>query len=529
MSKFSAFLISAFYVVLTIIMHGCTEENAVPALATVSVTDITYTNAKSGGEITDDGGSSVIAKGVCWSTSEKPTSADHFTSDGEGSGSYVSAMEGLTGGTTYYVRAYATNSEGTAYGDQHSFTTISFEAAELTTSIITDITTKSASSGGNVGSDGGSAITERGVCWNTSENPTIADSKTSSGTGTGTFTCNISGLTDGETYYVRAYATNNTGTAYGNQVSFTTLPIVLPTISTVPISELTSTNAVSGGNTSNNGGGIITANGVCWSTSQNPTIANNVTSEGTGTEIFSSTLTGLSNGTVYYLRAYATNSAGTAYGNEICFITPVTDIEGNLYNTVKIGNQIWMAENLKVEKLKNNTPIPIVSDNTAWISLSTPGLCWFENNVAHKSIFGAIYNWFAVESGNLCPAGWHVPSDTEYNTLEISLGMSPSEVDVWGFRGTDQGTQLKSTVTWNAGGNGSNSSGFNAKAGGYRQWTEGSFPGFGVITYYWSSSDDAANGHPTVAWYRRLDDSESRVYKGTTEKEGGKSVRCVKD
>ncbi len=192
----------------------------------------------------------------------------------------------------------------------------------VTTSSVTDITQISANCGGNVTSGGGADVTARGVCWSTSQNPTIDDSKTTDGTGTGTFTSSLTGLIPDTTYYVRAYATNSAGTGYGSQKQFHTPPNpVLPTVTTSSVTDITQTSASCGGNVTSDGGADVTARGVCWSTSQNPTIDDSKTTDGTGTGTFSSNLTGLSPDTTYYVRAYATNSAGTGYGSQVEFHT----------------------------------------------------------------------------------------------------------------------------------------------------------------------------------------------------------------
>lgn len=298
----------------------------VPTVTTTAATAVTSSSAVSGGNVTNTGGDAVTARGVCWSTSQNPTITNSHTIDGSGSGAYSSNITGLTASTTYYVRAYATNISGTAYGNQISFTTsAAVTLPSLTTAGISSISSNSAVSGGTISSDGGASVTARGVCWSTSQNPTISNAHTTDGTGTGTFTSNITGLNASTTYYVRAYATNSAGTAYGDQKSFTTSPsATVPSVTTANVTNITSTTAISGGNVTSTGGAAVTLRGVCWSTSQNPTIFNAHTSDGSGTGTFVSSLEGLLPSTTYYVRAYATNSQGTAYGNQLSFTTSPT-------------------------------------------------------------------------------------------------------------------------------------------------------------------------------------------------------------
>ncbi len=292
-------------------------------VTTDSVTDENANSATGNGNITEVGSPTPSAHGVCWSTSQYPTIDDNATDEGAKSttGTFTSNITGLNASTTYYVRAYTTNDNGTNYGNQVSFTT---DAAAITptvtTASVSSVTTVSASCGGNVTSDGGSAVTARGVCWAETQNPTTADNSTSDGSGTGSFTSSITGLDPGTKYYVRAYATNANGTAYGNEVSFTT-DAVIPTLTTTAISSTTSSSASSGGDVSSDGGSAVTARGVCWAQTQNPTTADNSTSDGSGTGSFTSSITGLDPGTKYYVRAYATNSSGSAYGSEKNFTT----------------------------------------------------------------------------------------------------------------------------------------------------------------------------------------------------------------
>lgn len=296
--------------------------HAVPSVTTVSVSNISYTTAVSGGSSISDNGLDITSKGVVWSTEANPTiELSTKTENGAGKEDYLADLSGLSPGTKYYIRAYAINSDGVGYGNEITFETLSQSKATVTTYAPSEVTSSSAMSGGNVISDGGAEVTGRGVVWSTDHNPIISlDTKTSDGTGVGKFTSAIFGLAPGTTYYVRAYVTNPLGTSYGEEVSFTT-QVVKPTVSTTEADEITQTSAKIGGNVIATGGAEVTERGIVWSTSQNPTTGNNKVQIGEGLGEFHTTLTDLSIATTYYVRAYAINSVGTSYGEEISFTT----------------------------------------------------------------------------------------------------------------------------------------------------------------------------------------------------------------
>ncbi len=203
-------------------MSGC-EKTKLPTVITKPMGQVFITSAIGGeGDVIDDGGATVIEKGVCWSDSESPTIEDNRRSIGNGLGSFAFYIEHLSAQTMYYVRAYAKNHAGVGYGNQITFVTHPPLTPSLISSSASFITQTTAISGGNILDDNGAEVTVRGVCWSTSLYPTINDNKTSDGSGTGLFVSQISGLISKTTYYLRAYALNSEGVGYGNGITFTT-------------------------------------------------------------------------------------------------------------------------------------------------------------------------------------------------------------------------------------------------------------------------------------------------------------------
>jgi uncharacterized protein (TIGR02145 family) len=299
-----------------------------PAFATLTTnvaTSVTNITAISGGNITSDGGTPVTARGICWSTSPNPTVTNSTTNNGAGTGIFSSNISDLLGSTIYYVRAYAVNTTGVSYGNQITFTTPVPTPPSLTTTTLSSITSVSVATGGSVVNNGGAPITARGVVWDTLTNPLVTKNRSINGSLNNIFLDTIRGLAGSRVYYVRSYATNSAGTAYGNELTFTTLTPVVPTVTINPIDLITNVSARSGGAITSDGGAAILSKGVVWSTFVNPTISNSKTTDSSGLAPFISQLTGLLGDSVYYVRAYATNATGTGYSSQLSFraIPPV--------------------------------------------------------------------------------------------------------------------------------------------------------------------------------------------------------------
>ena len=736
------------FIILTAFLHSCKKEE-IPTISTSSLTNITSTSAVGGGNITSDGNADVTSRGVCWSLEPNPTTKDSKDEEGTGAGQFVSNITGLSVGTNYHARAYATNSAGTAYGADLSFTTlgnapecITQPASNISPTGVTlngtinanhatanvtfeygptveygqtltavqspvsgnSITNVSISLTGlsegttyhfrvkainSIGSDEGEdmtfttsgqvpvAITQAATNINTTQvtlngiananysstsvtfeygtstnygmtfsaspgnvtgntntnvsavisnlNPgttyhfrvkatnslgtTLGDDLTFTTLGqrptvitqpatnvqvttatlngtvnanhlptvfsfeygltssygntaspasnqvTGTadvrVSINMVGLTGGTIYHYRVVATNQLGTTYGDDVTFTTDETI--SLTTNSVTGVTYNSAVVGGNLANDGGFAITSRGVCWSKNPNPTIINEHILIGSGVGSFTSQIKCLDEVTTYYVRAFATYTDGIVYGNQESFNTEscpiafnpnltygtVMDIDGNCYKTIQIGDQVWMAENLRTSRCNDGTPIPNVTDNEEWLNLLIPSYpeftivgayCWHNNDSStFENIYGKLYNFGVAESGKLCPIGWHVPTIIEWRELtDPYLYIIDNPTDPYNPFGTIGNELMETGIShWNEA-MGTNETGFSALPGGIR--SSNLFNEIGLKGYYWSSN---RSGYPGAnALYYPIPyggDFGSTPLSSMISVTNGFSIRCIKD
>jgi uncharacterized protein (TIGR02145 family) len=400
-------------------------------------------------------------------------------------------------------------------------------APAVTTEDITNVGGTNATSGGAVVSQGSDRVFARGICWSTKVMPATIDTKIYSKESEGAFKCTITGLNGATTYYVRAFAINSTGIGYGEVKSFTTLGDA-PIAETLPASYLGSKTATLNGSV--NANYLQTNVKFEWGETMNYGNSEMVTYlSGNSTSAVSKDIKNLTKSTLYHFRVVAVNPKGTKYGNDMTFTTSdanidaiffnpdltygsVSDIDGNTYKTIKIGTQTWMAENLKTTKYNDGTFIAYL------------GCTWYKNDIGtYKDVYGALYSWDVVNpvmnpQKNVCPAGWHVPGETEWNLLSTYLGGANSA-----------GGKLKETGTmhWvNTNTGATNETGFTALPGGYNKNGVGNFLNLGAMGFWWSTTIDNISGLPL---YWIMYNNESDVGSSVENKNSGLSVRCVRD
>jgi uncharacterized protein (TIGR02145 family) len=445
---------------------------------------------------------------------------------------------------SYYLNTiFASNNAGTEYNEYDLklitknygiFVTV-YDIPVVITVTPNDIICTSATVGGYVIDDNYDPVTERGVIFN--------GVKIQFGNGEGKFSGTLPGLTPGTTYTVMAYATNLAGTAYGDQISFTTKADDCVAVSSTILGDntciCTCTSFSVRTKVSSDENELVTERGVYYGTSENPEITGIKYQSGSGTGSFIITFPDILQNTTYYVKGYAVLSSNTViFGNLVSFSSSgtVTDVVGNVYKTISIGPQVWMAENLNTSLYNDGTPIPYIESPDGWAHATTGARCW-DDNVYHPNL-GAFYNYYAVNTGKLCPAGWHVPHSTVVEAMKSYLVAKGFNYD-----GTTTGNKiakaLASPAYWISsfyiGSIGNdvfpekmNATCFSALPGGCRwgEWDvtgigEGYFVGFGEVGYWWQSD---------IRTHFDLRHTGAELMEGQASGSAvGMSVRCVKD
>ena len=551
-TPFTLILRILVFLMLTLLL-GCEkfEPERTVKVETGTISNISYTSCNAQGIILDISKTGIIDHGFCWATTQNPTTTNNkIQLDSKSTtGLFTGNLTDLSDGTLYYVRAYAQNTDGVFYGNQLFFKTLTINPPTISTNSISDISSTSAIVNVFISDDGGSEIHKRGTCWNTSQNPDYGDNHTDEGSGTGSFSSILTNLYPNTLYYVRGYANTNSYIGFGNELSFTTKPAL--TVTTNSVSDITVISAAVGGNVTSEVEETITEKGIYYGTSSDPETNGTKLQIGNGLGSFSTNLANLVGNTTYYIKAYATGISGTIYGNELSFTTlsdgqtsTVTDYDGNIYNTVIIGAQWWMAENLKVTHYPDGTPIldiyPVFSfaggyrwyeiDFDADTDIDSQDSLYYVNN------YGFLYSWQAIMYGysssnsnpssvqGVCPDGWHLPSHDEWIELELYLGMDSTQAYtiISDFRGTDEGTKLQEGGI----------TGFDALLGGFHWGVSASppyFHSFGNAGWYWTCTM-WANDQPYNRWFFTFNTGVGvETNSATAYKWNHMSIRCVKD
>lgn len=381
-----------------------------PIVKTLGSKNVTSSSAIIQCEATDDAGATITARGVCYSLTPLPTVESVHTSDGSGIGKWESSLSDLTSNATYYIRAYATNTFGTGYGEQITISTTE-GLAVVHTGPVTAVTANSASCTGEVVSDGDRQVTERGICWRKSAYPTESDAHATNGIGTGTFKCSMTGLDAGTEYHVRAYAVNSAGTVYGEDVTFKTSSLA-PTVTTQTASSVTSSSALISGTITSTGGASITEAGFRYKAEGDYSYSEVTTPVSQNS--FSYQLNNLDPDTKYYVQAYAVNSSGTGEGAIVTFTT----LSGKPQVTTVSSSQVGSVKAIVTGKILSDGGFPITECGICYSSTNKKPTT-SDNVVKNVTVQSGQYN---CELTNLNPSTTYYACAYAKNTNDITYG-----------------------------------------------------------------------------------------------------------
>ncbi|GEM_PF-3064296 len=512
-----------FLILLTtefLFLTSCQKFEHATGIDEVGVKDIGIHEAIFYMQLGDVSSSPSIQFGFCWANHSLPTLDDSVYHKGENPQldvTYDYQTVALTQKSVYYMRAFTMENGTPVFSDEVRFETLTANLATVQTSPVTNTTGTTADCVGSVANDGGSSITLVGFCYNITGNPTNNDSVQYSTSLADEFALKLTGLLPATHYYVRAFAINDAGISYGSVVEFYT-NVDVPSVETVSISQVTAAKAFFKGRIIHRGGAQLTDSGFCFTTVGVPTLSNSEEirfSHSGNFEIIGNI--GPAN-TTLYVRAFAQNSAGVGYGATISIKIPaatanVQDGEGNSYRTAKLGEHVWILQNLKSKKYADGTDIP---DVTA-----------YNNDELNVSVMGRLYTWNAAMhqstdtlTQGACPNGWHVPTTSEWNKLVAFYG-GWDKAGLF-IKDIQNGLWVELDEMSN------NLTDFAAPAGGSRQQELGAFGGIGTTCYFWAaetSYKDAgmAQAYSSLAWY-------NEQFTGAfTVKTISMSMRCLQN
>lgn len=399
---------------------------------------------------------------------------------------------------------------------------------QIETLSVSDITGNDFKCTGNIISGGGSQIIECGFCYDKKPLPTVLNSKITVVQKSGQFESRISYSFPGTKYYIRSFATTMFGTVYGNQIEVSTEPAFAECVTSL-VFGITPWSAIVSGYLSGNGGDIISEVGFCVGENSSPTVNDiKFTSSKNIDNVFKIRINNLTPGRKYYIRAFAKNSKGYGYGNELTFYTldnngePLTDIDGNIYKTVVIGRATWMAENLKVKRYNDGSPIIFLPNVNDWINTNEGACCYYNNSEEGFSTFGLLYNWLAANNiKKICPDGWHLPDDNEWKAIQdTAVGTFQNSAYLKEAGTIEEGTGHWASPNTNA----HDSFGFAALPGGMRSFN-GLFGNRDYGGYWWSAKTFSESS----VLLHTLSFADIYFMSWGVSPRNGASVRCVKD
>lgn len=375
--------------------------------------------------------------------------------------------------------------------------------------------------------DGGTDITTCGFCWNTTGYASDDHTCAETGQVNGKLMFKPDTLRENTRYYIWAFAGNNKAVGFGSSTPFRTKAIRVPYVATYPAAMLTHNTVKINACLYEDNSFSTIERGICWSTSPNPSLEDSERkADVTSMPSYTVVISGLNPSTVYFFRAYATNSAGTGYGEIVSYRTldgSVTDYDGFEYSTVRLGNQEWMASNLRTTSFSNGERIPKTGTETKNIEDElNPVYQWpYQYHEEHPELLeddGRLYTWYAVnDSRKLCPEGWHIPSLDEWNEMLHHIGGdNPKTTDLRRFSYTTD--PLNPDVTEGS---------FRAQLAGFRNASGLFQSGFNYGTYWWSSTTGASNENGFAVFCSPSENDPASIREKS--KKDGYSVRCIKD